>query len=206
MRKVIITILLTVLVFAANSQRIKVYNTLEDALKDSTNKIMMARIVDGDTLLTVQMRPIWVFPKRKFKSRRQRRRYTRMIRNVKKVYPYSLIVSQIYRESDMHLKTLKTRKEKRRYLKKKQKELRKKFEGVIRNMTYTQGRILIKLVDRQTGHTSYEIIKHFRGTVSAVFWQTIARLFKTNLKYEYNKNGDEKWIEEIVAKIENGQL
>lgn len=204
MQKVLLSILLILFGGSAYSQR--VYQTLEEALKDSTKKIMMARVVDGDTLLTVKLRPVLIFPKRKFKSRRERRRYNRMIRNIKKVYPYSLIVSDIYKESDLHLKTLKTKKEKRRYIRYKQKELRKKFEGVIRNMTYTQGRILIKLVDRQTGHTSYEIIKHFRGTLSAAFWQTIARLFKTNLKYEYKAKGDDKWIEEIVAKIEYGLL
>lgn len=73
-------------------------------------------------------------------------------------------------------------------------------------MTYTQGRILIKLVDRETSHTSYELVKHFKGGVAAFFWQGVAKMFHTNLKYQYDPDGTDKWIEEIVAKIENGQL
>ncbi|MCF6185115.1 MAG: DUF4294 domain-containing protein [Bacteroidales bacterium] len=97
-------------------------------------------------------------------------------------------------------------RERRNYINEKEKELKKEFEGDIRNMTYSQGRILIKLVDRQTGNTTYQIVKHFKGGVSAFFWQGIARIFQTNLKYEYDPDGTDKWIEEIVVRIENGQL
>ena len=79
-------------------------------------------------------------------------------------------------------------------------------EDDIRDMTYSQGRILIKLVDRETSHTSYQLVKHFKGNLSAFFWQGIAKIFQTNLKYEYDPDGTDKWIEEIVARIENGQL
>jgi len=73
-------------------------------------------------------------------------------------------------------------------------------------MTFSEGRILIKLVDRQTGKTSYELVQQLRGNLSAVLWQSVARVFSTSLKYEYDKDGDDKWIEEIVARIENGTL
>ncbi len=174
--------------------------------KEERSRLVAFKVIDGDTVLTVKMRPIYVFPPRKFKNKRQRRRYTRLVRNVKKVYPYSKIINNIFYESAFHVQTLDSKRDKKKYVKKKEKELKKKFEKIIRNMTYTQGRILIKLVDRETGHTSYEIIKYFKGSFTAFFWQAIARIFSTNLKYEYDAVEEDKMIEEIVARIENGQL
>ena len=174
--------------------------------KRKKGQIVAIEIEGKDTAFHVQLRQVTIFPERKFKSKKEKKRYTRMIRYVKKVYPYSLIISNIYKETAIALDTIETKSEKRKYLKRKEKELKSEFEDVIRSMTYTQGRILIKLVDRQTGHTSYEVIKQLKGSVSAILWQSIARIFSTNLKYEFDAKGDDKWIEEIVAKIENGQL
>ena len=161
---------------------------------------------EGDTTFNVQMSPVVIFPPRTFRNKRERRRYYRLVRNVKKVYPYSLIIKRIFIESEFVLRHMDNNRERRKYINEKEKELKKEFEGDIRNMTYSQGRILIKLVDRQTNHTTYELVKHFKGSVSAFFWQGIARVFQTNLKYEYDPDGTDKWIEEIVARIENGQL
>lgn len=161
---------------------------------------------DGDTSFLYNMKPIIIFPERVFKNKRQRRKYNRLVRNVKKVYPYSIIIKNIFVETEFVLQNMKKNRKRKKYLKNKEKELKRKFEGVIRNMTYSQGRILIKLVDRETSHTSYELVKHFKGSVSAFFWQGVAKLFQTNLKYEYDPDGTDKWIEEIVARIENGQL
>jgi hypothetical protein len=128
------------------------------------------------------------------------------VRYVKKVYPYALTINNIFKETEFVLAQMDNEREKKLYIKTKEKELKKEFEGSIREMTYTQGRILIKLVDRETGHTSYELVQHFKGNISAIFWQSIARVFSTNLKYEYDAQGDDKWIEEIVTKIESGTL
>jgi hypothetical protein len=161
---------------------------------------------NGDTLLFYKMRPVIIYPPRKFKNKRERRKYTRMVRYVKKVYPYSIIIKNIFVESEFVLRNMDNEREKKLYIKQKEKELKKEFEDDIRNMTYSQGRILIKLVDRETSHTTYELVKHFKGGVSAFFWQGVAKVFQTDLKYEYDPEGTDKWIEEIVALIENGQL
>jgi hypothetical protein len=161
---------------------------------------------NGDTLLFYKMRPVIIYPPRKFKNKRKRRKYTRMVRYVKKVYPYSIIIKNIFVESEFVLRNMDNEREKKLYIKQKEKELKKEFEDDIRNMTYSQGRILIKLVDRETSHTTYELVKHFKGGVSAFFWQGVAKVFQTDLKYEYDPEGTDKWIEEIVALIENGQL
>ena len=85
-------------------------------------------------------------------------------------------------------------------------QLKTEFEKDIRDMTYSQGKILVKLIDRETGKTSYQIIKDFRGSIQALFWQTLARIFDGNLKLEYDPFGDDKDIEEIVLKIESGDI
>lgn len=206
MKKIFFTYILLCFAIILVAQEQLNNNYLHKIIEEDKNHIVACKVVDGDSLFIVNMRPILVYPPRKFKNKREKRRYNRMIRNVKKVYPYALTINNIFYESENHLKTLDNKKEKRKYIKHKEKELKKQFEKTIRNMTFTQGRILIKLVDRETGHTSYQLVKHFKGSVSAVLWQSVALIFSTNLKYEYDPENEDKWIEEIVSRIENGQL
>ncbi len=182
------------------------YDDLFNPEKKIKGRIASLEINGIDTSYVFKMRPVVIFPERKFKNKRERRRYNRMVRNVIKVYPYSQIIKRIFFETEYALHKIENKRERAKYIKRKEKQLKQQFEKDIRRMTYSQGRILIRLVDRETGHTSFEVIKHFKGKITAIFWQSIARLFSTNLKYEYDREGEEKWIEEIVAKIENGQL
>ncbi|MEA2041625.1 MAG: DUF4294 domain-containing protein [Bacteroidota bacterium] len=206
LRKICITAVVFLTALSAGAQKKLTIQEILDPNTREKGDIVRLEIIEGDTNYLVKMRPIKIFPPRKFKNKREKRRYNRLVRNVKKVYPYSQIIKQIFYETELTLLTLETEKARRKYIKRKEKELKKEFEKDIRHMTYSQGRILIRLVDRETGHTTYDIVKHFKGNISAIFWQSIARLFSTNLKYDYDKSGDEKWIEEIVARIENGQL
>ena len=105
-----------------------------------------------------------------------------------------------------HLQTLKTDKEKRDYIKQVEQEIKDDYEDQLKGLTITQGRILLKLIDRETGETSYDLLKEFKGNINAVFWQTLARIFGNNLKSEFDAEGDDKLINEIVMLIENGQL
>jgi len=187
----------------------KKMNAIEmlEKVKTEGGAIALQRIDEnGDTSLHVRIRPIIIYPKRTFRNKRQKKRYYRLVRNIKKVYPYSIIIKNIFVESEFVLHNMENNRERRKYINKKEKELKRKFEGTIRNMTYSQGRILIKLVDRETQHTTYELVKHFKGGIAAFFWQGIAKIFETDLKYEYDPDGTDKWIEEIVSRIENGQL
>jgi len=163
-------------------------------------------IIDSDTLIHVPLRTIIIRPPYKFKSRKHRRRYSKLVRYVKKVYPYSIIVSEQLNEIHQHLDDYETKKEKKKFIKEKEKELKKEFEGKLRKFTYSQGRILMKLVDRETGFTTYEIVKELKGSLNAFFWQSIARLFGSNLKLEYDPEGDDRMIEDIVTRIENGEI
>lgn len=174
----------------------------------STGDIYVARavIVDGDTLWVAELDEIYIFPTHRFKNRWEYRRYSRLIYNVKKAYPWAKLAGEKLAELEAEMLALKTEKEQKEYIKSIEDELLGEYTDDLRKLTITQGRILIKLVDRETGDTSYELVKDLRGKVSAVFWQTLARLFGSNLKYEYDPDGEDRLIEEIVILIEAGQL
>ena len=139
-------------------------------------------------------------------SKRQYRRYTRLVRYVKTTYPYAKMTAQLVAEVNDTLRFIEGEKEKKRYIKKRERELFKDFEKPMRNMTIMQGLILMKLIDRECQQTSYDLVKFYRGTFSAFFWQSIARFFGTNLKVEYDGTGADSNIEEIVLLIQEGRL
>lgn len=168
--------------------------------------VARAVVIDGDTLWVADLDEVYIFPTKKFKNRRERRRYTRLIHNVKRVYPWAKLAGDKLAEVELHMATLETEKEQKEYLKKIEKELLGQYKEDLKKLTVTQGRILIKLVDRETGETSYELVKELRGRLSAAFWQALARLFGSNLKSEFDAEGEDRLIEEIVLLIENGQL
>jgi len=174
----------------------------------TTQDIYVARavVIDGDTLWVADLDEVYIFPTKKFKNRRERRRYTRLIYNVKKAYPWAKMAGDKLTEVEIHMMSLETEKEQKDYMKVVEKELLKDYKDDLKKLTVTQGRILIKLVDRETGDTSYELVRDLRGKISAVFWQALARLFGSNLKSEYEPEGEDRLIEEIVVLIENGQL
>ena len=196
--------ILNVSLSSASQIRLNIDSLMKVRIKKGT--VVRGKIIDGDTAMHVRLRQIIILPPFKFKSRRQRRRYSRLVRYVKKVYPYSQIVSKQLEEIHRELDNYKTTKAKKRFIKRKEKELKKQFEGKLRKLTYTQGKILIKLIDRETGYTTFDIVKELKGSLSAFFWQSIARLFGSNLKMEYDAKGDDRMIEDIVIRIENGML
>ena len=173
---------------------------------DGNERFIGSKVIEGDTVLHVNITEITILPAYRFKSKRHYRRYSRLTRYVKKVYPYSVIIRQKIAEIEKELKNITNDKEKRIFIRKKEKELRKEFEGELVSLTILQGRILMKLVDRETGKTTYDQIKNYKGNVHAFFWQSIAVMFGSNLKAEYQEDGDDKMIEDIIIRIENGQL
>jgi len=163
-------------------------------------------VVDGDTLPNVLIPQVVVFPQRHFGSRRDYRRYYRLVRNVKVVYPYAQIAKYKISEMDVHYRTLTTEHERKAYVKRMETELRDEFEKQLVKLTISQGRLLIKLIDREVGRTSYEVIRELRGGVSAVFWQAIARIFGSSLKSEFDAAGDDRILNEIIILYENGLI
>jgi hypothetical protein len=132
--------------------------------------------------------------------------YYRLRFNVIKVYPYAKLAAIKINELNTHLNSLTSNRERREYTKEFEKQLRKDFQTSLENLSINQGKIFIKLIDRETGHTSYEMIKELKGSFNAFVFQTAARVFGHNLKDMYDAQGDDKTIESIVAQIESGQI
>ena len=165
------------------------------------------RIENGDTVYYVRLSEIVVRAPRKFKNAAEERQFWRLVYNVKKAYPYAKLAGKKLHELNEHYLEIKSEKDRKAYSKKVEDELKAEFEGELRKLTVSQGRILLRLVDRETGNTTYEILKDFRGSVSAIFWQAIARVFGSNLKTQYNpSSGEDKTIEQIIMQIEEGSI
>jgi hypothetical protein len=139
-------------------------------------------------------------------KRSEYRKYERLILNIKKVYPYALMVRRRLEKVNEDMKNITTEKARKEYIKNVEKDVFAEYEGDMRQMTITQGRLLIKLIDRETQNTSYELIKVYRGKISAAFWQGIARIFGTNLKEQYDAYGEDALIELIIREIDAGRL
>jgi len=137
-------------------------------------------------------------------SRAQMRRYDRLTYNVRRVYPYALIVRMKLDEVNLKLASMTSEEERKKFLREFEKDVFRDYEDDMRSLTITQGRILIKLIDRETRNTSYDLIKTYRGGITAAFWQGIARIFGTNLKEKYDPYGEDALIERIIYEIENG--
>ncbi len=163
-------------------------------------------IVDGDTIPHVRLREIKIMPRRRFRSKRAAQRYSRLVRNIKTVLPYARIAGRKIAEIEDNLALMSDEKQKKEYLKKAEKELFQEFEKPLRRLTVSQGRLLIKLIDRETGSTSYAIIRQLKGRFSAFLWQSVARIFGSNLKSEFDGEGEDRMIEYIINQIDNGEL
>ncbi len=163
-------------------------------------------VQDGDTLPLIEVKTVPVFAPKTFKNKREERKYGRLKRYVVKVYPYAEVAGDMLAHFDDTLRTIKSDYKRKIYLKKVEKQLKSEFSGELKKLTIMQGIILIKLIDRETGTTSYDLIKQLRGSFSAFIWQSLARLFGSNLKLEYDPNGEDKLIEEIVQRIESGDI
>lgn len=167
---------------------------------------MQVIIENGDTILVSSIEEVFIFSEPVFNNRRDFRRYQRLIYNLKIVYPYAKLASRKLESVNAHFLTLENERQRREYIKQVEMELMAEFEDELRKLTLTQGRLLIKLIDRETGNTSYDLIKELRGSFTAFFWQSLARFFGTNLKTTFDKEGEDKLINQILIMIDNGQL
>lgn len=163
-------------------------------------------IVDDDTIITYTLPDVYVFEPIKFKNPRQKRQYTRLVYNVKRVYPYAKLAGAKFRFYEDTLARIKDERAQKAMMKKVEDEIMAEFGDELKKLTFTQGTILIKLIDRETGNTSYDILKDFRGRLIATLWQTLGRLFGYDLKERYDPRGKDWQIEYIVKQIEAGAI
>lgn len=160
----------------------------------------------GDTIWTYLMPELPVYKPLVFKSKKERQRYDRMVINVKRVLPLAKKVNMMLCETYEVLETLPTKEAKDQHIKLIEQEIKRQYTPEMKKLTFTQGKLLIKLVDRECNQSSYEIVKAFLGPARATFYQIFAWTFKASLKKEYDAEGEDAMIERIVRQIEVGQL
>lgn len=163
---------------------------------------------NGDTLAVITLPEYVKFAPPVFKNVFQEYRWNRLVRNVKVAYPYARLAGIRMVEYETQLLSIKTEKERKQLMKEAENKIREEFEDDLKKLTFTQGWILLKLIDRETGHSSYDLVKEFRGQFRAFFWQTFARIFGFDLKVRYDPlSADaDKDIEQIVRMIEAGAI
>ncbi len=167
-------------------------------------KIMIGIIDNGDTIIHRNLKEVVVMPELDFRNPRQERKFHRYIEKVKKVYPYAKLAGEVLREYEPKYLALQDDRARRKMMKELEQQLLREYKGDIKKLTISEGRILLKLIDREARRTSYALIKEFRGGFSAFFWQSIARIFGGDLKVEYDPYGEDKVLEHIVMLIEIG--
>ncbi|MCR4604134.1 MAG: DUF4294 domain-containing protein [Prevotella sp.] len=163
-------------------------------------------LVDGDTIQYMEMQNVYVYPEPTFKNKRQQRAYTRLVKNVKKVLPLAKEVRQILIETAEFVETIPSQKERDEHLKRVEEAVVKEYKPKMKKLTFSQGKLLIKLVDRECNSTAYEAIQAFIGPVRAGMWQAFAWMFGASLKKGYNPDGVDKLTERVVLMVEAGQL
>lgn len=165
-----------------------------------------AEVINGDTVAVVDLNTVDVETQWVFKNHRHYEQWTRTKYNVKKVYPYAILAAAKLKEYDKALAAISNEKQKKIFLKVCEKDLRKEFEDELKDLSVTQGRVLMKLIDRETGKTTYEIVKQMRGSFQAVMWNALATLFGNNMKCEYDPGTEDMMIENAVKLVERGDF
>ncbi len=172
----------------------------------SQGVVLQAVVVDGDTMPVVTLPEAIVDARWTPRDRREARQYDKLTRNVVKVYPYARITRELLAEYENDLARIERGNDQELYVKLAEAELRAEFEAEVKDLTMSQGKVLVKLIDRETGRTSYSLVKELKGGFQATLWQGVARLFGHDLKANYDAEGEDLMIEVIVRRIENGEL
>lgn len=165
-----------------------------------------AIIVNGDTIPVVDLAGVVIVADRQFKSYHAALNYYMLKRDVQVAYPYALMAGATFRQCEEALKTMGDESDKKHYVKTVEKQLMKQYTAELKSLTVTQGKILIKLIDRETGNTSYEMVKELKGSFCAFMWQAVARIFGNNLKSEYDGLNEDREIENIIGLIDTGVI
>lgn len=163
-------------------------------------------LVDNDSIQYVELNTLYVYPKLTFKDEKQRQAYNRLVANIKKVLPIAKEVNSIIVETYEYLQTLPDKKSKDEHMKRVEKGIRKEYTPRMKKLTYSQGKLLIKLVYRECNSSSYQLIQAFLGPIRAGFYQAFASLFGASLTKKYDPDGVDKYTERIVRQVEAGQI
>lgn len=165
-----------------------------------------AEVINGDTVPSITLRTIYVYPELKFKNKKQQKYYNRLVRDVKKTLPIAYEVRNAVIETYEYLQTLPNDKARNEHIKKVEKGIKKQYTPRMKQLTFSQGKLLIKLIDRECDQSSFQLVKAFMGPFKAGFYQAFAALFGASLKKEYRPDDEDRLIERVVTLVESGQL
>ncbi|MBP7965056.1 MAG: DUF4294 domain-containing protein [Paludibacteraceae bacterium] len=179
-------------------------------LKTATGEIagyhVPIEVRGSDTIYIFTLPNVYIYPPLRFKNKQQEKYYWKLVRDVKKTLPYSKLITKTIQETNDTLMRITNKRERDRYMRKFEKEIYKKNESSFKNMTFNQGKLLIRLIDRECDATSYELIRAYRGSFTAGFYQLFAKIFGADLKAEYGSGKNDALIERIILQVESGQL
>lgn len=163
--------------------------------------------IDGkDTIAIIHLREVIVYPPMKFKNKKEEERYTKLVRDVKKTLPYAKMIYSTLIETYEYMETLPNDKARQQHLKRMEKDLFEQYKPELKKLTFSQGKLLIKLIDRECNQSSYNLLKAYLGSFRAGFWNFFAGMFGASLKSEYDPNGNDATTERVVIMVERGLL
>ena len=204
------TILMLMLTATTMAQEQQI--TAEQALAEMDSPtfvptVKVGKVLEGgDSIQYMEMNPVYVYPELTFKNKKQAKAYQRLVFNVKKVLPIAKEARMILIETTEYLETLPDEKSKNEHIKRVEDDIFRTYKPKMKKLTYSQGKLLIKLIDRECHSSSYEMIKAFMGPVRAGFWQVFAWGFGASLKKEYDAQGVDRLTERVVLMVEAGQI
>ncbi len=147
-----------------------------------------------------------VYPRKYPRNRREREKYNKMVYNFRRVYPYAVEISKLYLQIDDSLAKFKNDTDRKKYLELRERQIMAYYRPKLTKLTLSQGIMLVRLLDRESGNTAYEMIDELKGSVSAFFWQNFALMFGNNLKKSYNSNEKDEELEYLVLRYKSGTL
>ena len=198
----ILKILVVIMAFAVSS--FSVYG--QSTYGESTLSVVQAIIIGNDTVPYFVLPTYYCYPPLKFKNKKEEQFYWRTVRDVKVVLPYVRHIRRVREKTNEALMSMPDKASRDAYMKNFEKRIYKENETKFKDLTLNQGKLIIRLLDRETNNTSYELIKAYRGSFSAGFWQVFALVLGADLKTKYGTKEEDAVIERVIVLVEAGQL
>lgn len=193
-----IVVMFLLCVTAGQAQKLKI-NTLPEGVQRA--------YLDGkDTVPVVNLQEVFIFPQMRFKNNREQQKYNKLVRDVKRTLPYAKMVYETLIETYEYMETLPDDKARQEHLKRMEKDLFKEYKPELKKLTFSQGKLLIKLIDRECNQSSYNLLKAYLGGFRAGFWNLFAGMFGASLKSEYDPKGKDAITERVVIMVERGLI
>ena len=209
MRKIVFTILCLCLCQQLLAQA---YKTAEEVLAEMDSPTFVPTVKvgkvlhEGDSIQYMEMNNVYVYPELTFKNKKQAETYMRLVTNVKKVLPIAKEARQMLIETTEFLDMLPDEKSKNAHIKRVEEDIFRTYKPKMKKLTYSQGKLLIKLVDRECNSPAYDLVKAFLGPIRSGFYQAFAWVYGASLKKHYDPEGTDRLTERVVLMVEAGQL